>query len=88
MATFGVGEGMMNQVASITPAPAGVPSHWVSSIAVRSLDRAKGVVHAHAGKVLVDKIEVPKIGAYSVINDPQGATVCVFEGTSTTPMPQ
>jgi predicted enzyme related to lactoylglutathione lyase len=86
MATFGVGEGMMNQVASIVQAPAGVASHWVSSIAVRNLEKAKDIVRSHRGKIVIDKVEVPMSGAFAVVNDPQDAIVCVFEGNSSTPI--
>jgi hypothetical protein len=87
MTTFGVGEGMANQVASVVPAGPGVPSHWVSSIAVKSLARAKEIVHAQGGKLVHDRIEVPSVGAFIVIRDPQGAVVCLFEGNANTPMP-
>jgi hypothetical protein len=82
MQTFGLEAGMRGQVASVMQAPPNTPSHWVSHIAVASLDHAHSVVEKHHGKVLVGKQIVPEIGAFSVVSDPQGAVVAVFEAAT------
>lgn len=78
--TFGTGDGPQNQVASITPAPAGVPTHWLSYVAVDKLASARDRITRLGGKIMVDSIHVPSVGSFAVAQDPQGAVICPFEG--------
>lgn len=80
MRTFGTGEGMENQVASITPAPPGVPTHWLTYAVVDKLGAARDRVKRLGGSILVEAIPVPGIGTFAVAQDPSKAYFCLFEG--------
>jgi hypothetical protein len=80
MTTFGVGDGMENQVASVGDAPPGVPSHWMTYVVVDELGAARERVKRSGGAVLMEAIPVPGIGTFAVVQDPQKATICLFEG--------
>ena len=76
---FGTAEGMENQVASVMAAPPGVPAHWLTYVAVEKLAAARDRASKLGGKILMPEIEVPTIGKFAVTQDPQGATICMFE---------
>jgi uncharacterized protein len=80
MTTFGVGDGPQNQVADLSPAPPGVPPHWMSHVVVDSLAPARERVKRLGGTILMDAITVPGVGTFAVVRDPQGATISLFEG--------
>lgn len=79
MTTFGTGEGMENQVADVMAAPPGVPPHWVSNVVVANLADSRGRVEKLGGTVLMGEIAVPGIGLIAIVQDPQGATIALFE---------
>lgn len=74
--TYNAGEAM---VASAMPAPPGVPPHWLTFVFVGKLADANQKVGELGGKVLMAEIPVPGMGAFSVIQDPAGATIGLFE---------
>ncbi len=67
------------QAASMMQAPAGVPGHWLTYVLVDELAAARTRAQRLGGKVLVERIEVPKIGAFSVLQDDLGAVIAAFE---------
>lgn len=79
MPTFGVGEGMNEQVADVAPAQPGVPSHWMTYAVVEDLGTARDRLKKLGGSVLVESIDVPGIGTFAVATDPQGAVICPFQ---------
>ena len=80
MTVFGVGEGMENQVADVMPAPPESPvSHWVSHVVVEDVAAARAKVQRLGGSVMVELIEVPNIGLISIVQDPQGAGISLFQ---------
>ena len=66
-------------VASMMAAPPGVPSHWLTYVLVGKLGEANAKVTELGGKVLMAEIPVPGMGAFSVVQDPAGATIGLFE---------
>jgi uncharacterized protein len=84
-APFGAGGGMNVfsagdvQVASRMQAPPGSPSHWLTYVIVDGLSSANARVEKHGGKVMVAKIDIPTVGAISVIQDNVGAYLGLFE---------
>lgn len=70
----GVGGGIMKN-----PVP-NIPSHWLAYIQVDDVggytDKAKGL----GATVLMEKTEVPNFGWFSVIQDPTGAAVGLWQG--------
>jgi predicted enzyme related to lactoylglutathione lyase len=63
------------------PEPArkmGTPPHWTANVAVKDVDAT--VVHARerGGRVYVEPNDIPNVGRFAVIADPQGASISVF----------
>ena len=61
--------------------PAGVPSHWMSYLGVADVDGATARVPALGGTVIVQPFDIPGVGRMSVIVDPTGAAVSLFQAT-------
>jgi uncharacterized protein len=66
------------QLASVMQAPSGVPAHWLAFVQVDSLSAARERSVAGGGKVMVEEIRVPEMGAFSVLQDPEGAVFAAF----------
>lgn len=79
MPTFGVGDGPSNQVASVMQPPPGVPSHWITYAVVTDLAAARERVKKLGGTVLMDSVDVPGVGTFAVVQDPQKAIICPFQ---------
>jgi predicted enzyme related to lactoylglutathione lyase len=65
------------QLASVMQA-AGIPAHWLAYVQVDSLGAARERAVAAGGKVMVEEIRVPQLGAFSVLQDPEGANLAAF----------
>ncbi|MFO0669300.1 MAG: VOC family protein [Polyangiaceae bacterium] len=81
METFGVGPRMEDQAGSLMTAPPGVPAHWLTYVAVDKLGDACARVTRAKGTVVMERLEIPTVGAIAVIKDPQGAFLGLFEST-------
>jgi predicted enzyme related to lactoylglutathione lyase len=57
----------------------GVPPHWMSYIAVESADDAANKAKSLGGNVLADAFDVMDVGRMAILQDPQGATFCVWQ---------
>lgn len=66
------------QEASCVPAPPGVPAHWLAHVFVGPLKPSLQKAVELGAKVCVAEIAVPGMGAFSVIEDPTGAMLCLF----------
>ena len=71
----GTGGGMM---AAQQP---GVPSQWVSYVDVGDLASATKKAKELGAKVLVDSMAVADMGKFSIISDPTGATLGLWQNT-------
>lgn len=69
-------------VASVMTAPPGVPAHWLTYVVVDQLAAAYSRIRQQGGKVLVERIDVPTVGAIGVVQDNVGALIGVFEAPS------
>ncbi|MDO9021079.1 MAG: VOC family protein [Deltaproteobacteria bacterium] len=69
-----------NEVASVSDAPPGAPTHWLTYVVVDELASARGRVTNNGGKVILEEQPVPGIGTFSVVTDNVGATLCLFKG--------
>ncbi|HXV61401.1 MAG TPA: VOC family protein [Vicinamibacteria bacterium] len=69
----GTGGGIMKN-----PAP-GAPSHWLAYILVDDLAASTKQAEKLGGKVVQPITEVPEMGAFSVIADPDGAVFGLWE---------
>jgi len=57
----------------------GLPPHWNVYITVDDLDATTGKVEAAGGSVLMPAMDVMDVGRMSVIADPTGGVVCLWE---------
>lgn len=55
-----------------------VPPHWLSYIAVSDVDGTSKQAATLGGKVLVPAMDIPKVGRFSVVQDPTGAVFSPF----------
>jgi predicted enzyme related to lactoylglutathione lyase len=55
-----------------------VPSHWLGYLAVSDVDATTKKAEALGGKVLMPAMEIPKVGKFSVVQDPTGAAFAPF----------
>ncbi len=56
-----------------------VPPHWLSYITVSDVDASAKKVKALGGTVIVPGTDIPKIGRFAVIQDPQGASFALYK---------
>ncbi len=54
------------------------PSRWVSYVSVEDVDDRAQAVEANGGQVLVPPTDIPPIGRFAAVTDPQGAAFCLF----------
>ena len=57
-----------------------MPSHWVGYVAVNDIHAAAARVPGAGGRVAHPPTEIPHVGHFAVIIDPQGAPFCLFQG--------
>jgi predicted enzyme related to lactoylglutathione lyase len=60
----------------------GVPPHWMAHVQVANVDASVAQVKERGGKVLNGPEDVPTVGRFAVIADPQGATISLFTPAS------
>ena len=68
--------------------PEGTPSHWVGNVQVESVDDTIAKAKSAGGSVIVDPMDIPEVGRYAVIRDPQGGVVAAFQPAGDGPMGQ
>jgi predicted enzyme related to lactoylglutathione lyase len=55
-----------------------VPPHWLGYIAVSDVDAMTKKVETLGGKVMMPAMDMPKVGKFSVVQDPTGAVFALF----------
>ena len=55
----------------------GAPPHWMSHVQVENVDTAVSLVKKLGGKIYKAE-EVPNVGRFAIIGDPQGASLSIF----------
>ncbi len=71
-----------DKVAGIMKRPADVPAMpptWMPYIAVSNLKDANAKAQEHGAKLLMERMEIPQTGVFSLIQDPSGAHTYLFE---------
>jgi predicted enzyme related to lactoylglutathione lyase len=56
----------------------GAPPHWMANVQVADVDAATAQVKKLGGKVYKEPSDIPNVGRFAVIADPQGAVISVF----------
>lgn len=57
----------------------GAPPHWLSHVEVADVDAAVAEARRLDAHVLVPPTDIPTVGRFSIIADPQGAAISVFK---------
>ncbi|HEY8041052.1 MAG TPA: VOC family protein, partial [Polyangiaceae bacterium] len=57
----------------------GAPPHWMSHVEIADVDATVARARKHDARVLVEPTDIPKVGRFAVIADPQGATISVYK---------
>src|SRR5215467_4090074 len=56
----------------------GMPPHWMAHVQVENVDTAASLVKKLGGKVYKEPTDIPTVGRFAIIADPQGAIVSIF----------
>lgn len=57
-----------------------IPSHWMVYFMVKDVDERTARAEALGATILVSPRDIPKVGRFAVIEDPQGAVFSLFQG--------
>ena len=63
---------------AMPPNMKGVPSNWVAYFAVTDCDASTKKATELGGKVLMQPMDIPNIGRFSIVADPQGAAFALY----------
>jgi hypothetical protein len=64
----------------------GAQPHWESYVAVASVDETAKQAATLGGKILKAPTDIPNVGRFAILQDPQGASFAVFTSTDGMPM--
>jgi predicted enzyme related to lactoylglutathione lyase len=64
---------------AVPPNMKGVPSHWLAYFATNDVDGFTKKVTALGGKQIAPPTDIPNIGRFSIVQDPQGATFALYK---------
>ena len=65
-------------IMEITPEMGPVPPHWMPYFCVADVDGSNKQAEALGAKVLVPGADIPGVGRFATLQDPQGAPFSVF----------
>lgn len=63
---------------AMPPEAKGAPSAWGSFVTVDDVDKQAGRVESLGGKVIMPPMDIPNVGRFAVISDPQGAMLTLI----------
>jgi uncharacterized protein len=72
-------EGNIGGMMPIGPHMKGVPSHWLVYFAVASCDASTKLAEELGATVQLPPTDIPNIGRFSIVRDPQGAALSLYE---------
>jgi uncharacterized protein len=70
------------QAGVTAPPMAEVPPHWLSYLSVDSVDDKHAAVTRHGGRSIVPPTDIPIIGRFAIVADPEGAVFALFRGAT------
>ncbi len=82
------GEAPIGGMMELTPQmrQAAAPPHWMAYVAVDDVDAAAARASELGGQIRLPGTDIPEIGRFAVITDPQGAAISLFRAAGE-PMP-
>jgi len=73
------GEQEVGGIMAIPAEAAGMPPMWGSYVTVKDMQHCLKQTEALGGKVIVPPRDIPEVGQFSVIQDPQGAMLNLIQ---------
>lgn len=67
------------ELAHMSPDDAGVPPHWLTYVGAPDVDATAARAAELGGRVLVPAMDIPGVGRFAVLQDPQGGTFGVLQ---------
>jgi predicted enzyme related to lactoylglutathione lyase len=71
------GEGV-GGIMTIPPQAQGAPPHWGAYVTVNDVDATAKKAGELGGQIFVAPTDIPDVGRFAVIQDPQGATLAII----------
>lgn len=71
--------GIFDRRAAMVPDPESIPPHWGCYITVDDIETSVQKAKELGANIIVPPTPIPNVGIFSVIQDPQGAVVSLFE---------
>ena len=65
-------------IMTMPPEAAGMPAMWGGYVTVDDVEASTKQAEALGGKILMDSRDIPEVGRFSVIADPQGAMLTII----------
>jgi uncharacterized protein len=65
-------------VVKLAPEMGPTPPHWIGYVAVPNVDESAKQAESLGGRVLSQPMDIPEVGRFAVISDPQGAAIAIF----------
>ena len=65
-------------VVKLGPEMGPTPPHWIGYVAVPNVDESAVQAESLGGKLLTPPMDIPEVGRFAVITDPQGAAIAIF----------
>jgi predicted enzyme related to lactoylglutathione lyase len=81
-----VGNDMMGGVTKLTPEMGEAPPHWMASVSVADVDASVAKAQSLGAKVLMPATDIPDVGRYALIADPQGAFIALYKANQSKPV--
>lgn len=70
--------GMMD-MAHMGPQTANIPPHWLPYFQVADVDATASTAKQHGGQLHVPPMDIPNVGRFAVVADPQGAVFAIYK---------
>lgn len=82
------GDTMLGGVMELPPelAQGGVPPHWIAYVAVDDVDAAAKRATELGGKIHKPGTDIPEVGRFAVVADPQGAVIALYRSKDASQM--
>ncbi len=73
-------QGPLGGVMNLPPEAArtGAPAHWMAHVQVEDVDATAALAKKLGGKIYKEPTDIPTVGRFAVIADPQGASLSIF----------
>lgn len=67
------------QIANVEAAQPGMPAAWLLHVRVADLAASRDKVPGLGGQILMPQVDVPGIGSFAVVQDPNGGVLSLFQ---------